>query len=342
MNADFLVSFPGMGIHDLPVSRVAFSVFGFSVYWYGLLIALSILICLALASKQASRCQLKSDDILDTFILIIPMMIVFARAYYVIFEWSYYSNDWRRIIDINHGGLAFYGGVIGGALAILIITRIKKIPFSRLIDFLAVYVPLGQAIGRWGNFFNQEAFGTNTSLPWGMYSNQTAAYLRSLGAGYDPSSPVHPTFMYEFLGNMLIFAILLLLRRKNKTPFRLTFYYLLLYGLLRFFVERIRTDPLYIPGSDLRISVVVSALMVIGSGIALILLSRRQQRIELAAALAGEQDAADGGQNDSDGKLSADLTGQAADTAATEKPDFIPLDEIDDLDENKKKTGPHN
>ena len=88
MNADFLVSFPGMGIHDLPVSRVAFGIFGFSVYWYGLLIATAILVCLALASRQASSCNLKSDDILDTFILIIPLMIIFARIYYVVFEWS--------------------------------------------------------------------------------------------------------------------------------------------------------------------------------------------------------------------------------------------------------------
>lgn len=126
MNADFLVDFPGLGIHDIPVRRVAFEVFGFEVYWYGLLIASAIVLCLILASRHAPRYQMKSDDILDTFILIIPMSIVLARLSYVVFEWPYYAEDWRRIIEINQGGLMFYGGVAGGVLAVVIMCRIKK------------------------------------------------------------------------------------------------------------------------------------------------------------------------------------------------------------------------
>ena len=324
MNADFLVSFPGLGIRDLPVSRVAFEIFGYAVYWYGLLIALAIIVCLSLSAKQASDYKLKSDDILDTFILIIPMMIIFARLYYVIFAWEYYSDNWRRIIDINHGGLAFYGGVIGGMLAIIIIAAVKKIEIGYLLDYLATYVPLGQAIGRWGNFFNQEAFGTNTRMPWGMYSNQTAAYLARIG-GHEPASPVHPTFFYEFVGNLIIFMILLRIRKKNVIPFRITLYYFLMYGFLRFFVEWIRTDPLYIAGTEIRVSMLLSAIMVVGSLILLAVLSKRRQRLEMAAALADDGSGQDGlnEQKQTDGTESIDS--ESENTRA-----FIPLDDYDE------------
>ncbi|MEA4888517.1 MAG: prolipoprotein diacylglyceryl transferase [Clostridiaceae bacterium] len=294
MQPDFYVDFPGLGIQDLPVSRVAFNLFGnWPVYWYGLLIAAAIIICMLLAMKQAPAFKLTADDVMDTFIALIPLMIIMARAYYVIFEWDYYAQDWKRIFSTRDGGLAFYGGVIGGVIAILLITRIKKIKISRLLDFLAVYVPLGQAIGRWGNFFNQEAFGNNTTLPWGMYSNQTEYYLRNVSniAGLNPTQPVHPTFFYEFIANMLIFFWLLRVRKHSKYPFATTLWYFLLYGFVRFFVESIRTDPLMIPGTSVRVSMWLSALMVIGSIIVMIVLNRRQQRLELAAALAGDSPA---------------------------------------------------
>lgn len=314
MTPDFLVDFPGLGIFDLPVKRVIFEVFGFPVYWYGLLIAAAIIICLLLATRQAPAYNLKQDDILDTFIALIPLMIVFARLYYVIFEWDYYAADLRRVVDINHGGLAFYGGVIGGVVAILLVARIKKIKLHRLLDHLAVYVPLGQAIGRWGNFFNQEAFGTNTNLPWGMQSNQTAAYLRSIG-GYNPDAPVHPTFLYEFIANMIIFAILLKIRKNNKVPYRVTLWYFLLYGAVRFFVESIRTDALYIANTNLRASMVLSALMVIFAIVLLIVLQRRYQMQQLAAALSEEQ------------KAEVD---SVSEEAKEPESDFIALDDLDD------------
>jgi phosphatidylglycerol---prolipoprotein diacylglyceryl transferase len=288
MTYDYLVDFPGLGIQDIQLSRIIFKIFGMPIYWYGLLIAFAIILCMLLAMRQAPKYSLKSEDIMDTFIAIIPLMIVFARLYYIAFEWEYYVEDWKMIFDTRQGGLGFYGGVIGGALAIWLVTKIKKIKVSALLDFLVVYVPLGQAIGRWGNFFNQEAFGNNTTLPWGMYSNQTEAYLKAIG-GFDPSAPVHPTFFYEFLGNMIIFAILYRLRRNNKTPYAITMWYLLLYGFLRFFVEGIRTDPLLIGDTGIRISQLLSALMVIGSIIFLVLFRQRRLKQELAAALADEQ-----------------------------------------------------
>lgn len=290
---DYLVSFPGLGIEDLQVSRVAFKIFGVPVYWYGLLIASAILLCLYLAMRHARYFRLTADDILDTFIAIIPGMIIFARLYYVAFEWQIYKDNWKLIFDTRAGGLAFYGGVIGGVLAAYIVCRIKKIPFHRMADFLAVYIPLGQAIGRWGNFFNQEAFGTNTTLPWGMISGETSRYLGlinpDLFPNIDPYSPVHPTFFYEFVGNLLLFFILYQIRRRTRQPFAVILSYLLGYGVIRFFVEGVRTDPLYIPGTPLRVSQLLSAAMVvfaIGALAAGRVISRKRS---LAAAASGTE-----------------------------------------------------
>ena len=269
-----------------------------------------------LAMKQAPSYALTADDVMDTFIAIIPLMIIMARLYYVVLEWNYFSRDWSRIFSTRDGGLAFYGGVIGGIIAIAIVTRVKKIKVSRLLDFLAVYVPLGQAIGRWGNFFNQEAFGNNTTLPWGMYSNQTEYYLRTVTniPGLDPTKPVHPTFLYEFIANLLIFFWLLRIRKRSKFPFETMLWYLLLYGFVRYFVEGIRTDPLMIPGTDIRASMLLSALMVAGSIILLIVLSRRRQRIELMQAILGDAEAE---------------APAAADDEAMQS-DFVAIDDMDD------------
>lgn len=290
MQPDFLVDFPGLGIFDLPVSRIAFRIFSWPVYWYGLLIAVALLLCLFLAMRDAPRFSLKADDIMDTFIVIIPLMIIMARLYYVVLEWDYFSRDWRRIFSTRDGGLAFYGGVIGGIIAILIVTRVKKISVVALLDFLAVYVPLGQAIGRWGNFVNQEAFGSNTSLPWGMYSAQTEAYLRTVTniPGLNPTLPVHPTFFYEFLANLLIFAWLLRVRKRKTFAGETMLWYFLLYGLVRYFVEGIRTDPLMIPGTAVRASMLLSALMAVTSLVLLLFLSRRQKNRALMQALVGD------------------------------------------------------
>ncbi len=291
MQPDFLVDFPGLGIHDLPVNRVAFELFGrWPVYWYGLLIAFALVLCLLLAMRQAPKFSLTPDDVMDTFIVIIPLMIVMARLFYVVFEWEYFSQDLRRVFSTRDGGWAFYGGVIGGVIAIIVITRVKKISLVRLLDFFAVYVPLGQAIGRWGNFFNQEAFGTNTTLPWGMYSNQTDYYLQYVTrvTGLNPDLPVHPTFFYEFAANLLIFFWLLRVRKKSTFPLQTTLWYLLLYGMVRYFVESIRTDPLVIGNTGIRISMLLSALMVVGSIVFLIVLKRRQMRLELTRALSAD------------------------------------------------------
>lgn len=287
--SDYLVDFPGLGIFDIPINRtiVEFDIFGrhFSIYWYGVLIAIAFLLCIYLSMRHAPKFGMSQDQIADYYLLIIPLALVGARIYYVVFEWDTYKGDLMRILDLRSGGLAFYGGVIGGALAIMIMAAFKKHKISRIFDFIAVYLPLGHAIGRWGNFFNQEAFGVNTDLPWGMYSNGTQEYLSSLSVGQrrmlpnlDVTKPVHPTFLYEFVANIIIFVILLQIRKRSKRPFTTLASYFLMYGIVRFVVEGLRTDSLYFAGTDIRVSQLLSALMIITALIYLVISGIIKQR----------------------------------------------------------------
>lgn len=287
--ADFLVSFPGLGIHNLPINRVIFelNLFGrtLSIYWYGLLIATAFLLAMLLAMKQADKFGLNADAISEMFLWIIPLGLVGARLYYVVFAWDEFAGNLAKIFDTRTGGLAFYGGVIGGVLGVVIWSAIRKQPFYKVADFLIVYLPLGQAIGRWGNFVNQEAFGTNTTLPWGMISNGTTRYLQSLNLpGVSPNLPVHPTFFYEFVANMVIFVILLRVRKYATTRYSVLSLYLILYGVVRFFVEGIRTDALYVGGGGIRVSQWLSAAMVL-AGIVLLVAMHVKQRKTLISTL---------------------------------------------------------
>jgi len=195
--ADTNVSFPGLGIKDLPISRIAFQIGSFPIYWYGICIVLAFIACVGLAMKQAKKFGLTSDHVIDFSLVIIPAAIVGARLYYVAFSWKTFSADFKSIFDIRDGGLAVLGGVILSFIAMIVFIKIRKLKIATVLDFLVVYIPLGQAIGRWGNFFNQEAFGTNTTLPWGMISESTTAYLKMYCPTLDANAPVHPTFLYE-------------------------------------------------------------------------------------------------------------------------------------------------
>jgi len=287
MDEIFHVGFPGLGIDSITVNRVAFRLFGMDVYWYGILISFAVVLGLFLAYRNAARFGVKPDYVLDTVIAVVPLMIVFARLYYVVFALDEFQGNWLNIFNLRTGGLGFYGGVIGGILAVVLVSKFRRVPLARMIDLLVVYLPLGQAIGRWGNFFNQEAFGSNTSLPWGMISEGTTKYLAAVG-GFDPSMPVHPTFLYEFIANMLIFVLLCIVRAKSKRPYETISVYLIAYGFVRFFVESVRTDSLYIGNTGIRISMVLSGMMVIGGMIALILI-RRKPVVEGRAGVVSEK-----------------------------------------------------
>ena len=281
------VSFPGLGINDLDIDRVAFTIGSFPVYWYGICIILAFGACIALAMLQSKRFGFKSDDIIDISLVVIPSAIVGARLYYVASAWSEFAENPMSIFDIRSGGLAVLGGVLLSLAAVLVLARFRKWNAGDLFNAYIVYIPLGQAIGRWGNFFNQEAFGTNTTLPWGMISPETAAYLARNNPELDPTLPVHPTFFYEFLACLLIFFILLLIREKSKLPYVCAASYFILYGIARFFIEGLRTDSLYIGNTGLRTSQVFCALMIV-AGFAIIAFFRyRKNKLELATATAG-------------------------------------------------------
>ena len=254
------VQFPGLGI-KFDINPVAFTVGNFEIYWYGILIAAALVICIVLALKQAKKNNFPDTLIYDTMLVTIPCAIIGARAYYVIFNWSTYSGNIKSIFDTRAGGLAVYGGIIACLLGLLIMCGVRKIPFTSLVDYCIVYLPLGQAIGRWGNFFNQEAFGSTTTLPWGMWSESTRSYLVRFCPELVALSPVHPTFLYESVADLIIFFILLLVRKKSTHSFETTSAYFVLYGAVRFFIEGLRTDSLYIPGTEIRVSQALSLFL---------------------------------------------------------------------------------
>ena len=246
-------------------SRVAFTLFGRDVYWYGVLMALGILIGVWLTLKEGKRRKLTEDDILDMCLVIIPSGVVGARLYYVIFEWASYASNPIRALYIWEGGLAIYGAVIGGLIGMFIYSRVKKIRFLKLADCIAPGLVLAQAIGRWGNFFNQEAFGlpiNNGELMWFPF----AVYIEGYHTfnGQPCSNPYHmATFFYESVWCFIVFIILWSCRRKFKHNGDAILSYAALYGLERMFVERLRGDSLYIikPGGAIAAGVRVSEML---------------------------------------------------------------------------------
>ncbi|MBO4927267.1 MAG: prolipoprotein diacylglyceryl transferase [Clostridiales bacterium] len=263
-----IVTFPGLG-WKFTVDNVAIEIGGLKLYWYGILIAAAVALCLFLGMKHCRKQGLTPDLLTDYCLLAIPFAFLGARLYYVFCEWdSYYvkgklGETLGNIVNVRGGGLAIYGGILGAVFAIFLMSKIRKVPMATILDFAIVYIPLGQAIGRWGNFFNQEAFGTTTNLPWGMKSTPIARYLSVNCPNLDSNMPVHPTFFYESVADLAIFFILLGVRGKSKRPWTTTAGYCILYGAARFFIEGLRTDSLYIAGTSLRISQVLSLVLIV-------------------------------------------------------------------------------
>ncbi|MBR5426517.1 MAG: prolipoprotein diacylglyceryl transferase [Clostridiales bacterium] len=262
------VSFPGLG-WKFSFNSIAFELWGIQFYWYGILIAAAVALCLILGMKQCRKNGLTPDLVTDYCLLCFPLAFLGARLYYVFCEWKYYHvkgdivATLKGVFNVRQGGLAIYGGVLGAAFAIFLMSKLRKIPVATVMDFAIVYIPLGQCIGRWGNFFNQEAFGTNTDLPWGMYSTSIGRYLSIHCPELDSNKPVHPTFLYESLGTLIIFILLLVIRKKSKKPWTTTACYCVFYGIVRFLIEGLRTDSLYISGTNLRTSQVLSLVLIV-------------------------------------------------------------------------------
>lgn len=245
------LSFPGLG-WEFPLNRVAISIGSFHIYWYGIILALGFALGLAVYQHNNRRCGIHPDEGLDVILVAMVGAIIGARAYYVVFAWDHYKDNLLEIFNLRGGGLAIYGGVIGGVLTAWLISRRKKLPLLAVTDAAFPGVLLGQAIGRWGNFFNMEAFGCNTDLPWGMTSATIRSYLANhqaelfqKGVIVDPAMPVHPTFFYESVWNMIGVALLLfLLMPRRRYDGQILLGYAAWYGLGRCFIEGLRTDSL--------------------------------------------------------------------------------------------------
>lgn len=209
---------------------VAFQIFGLEIRWYGILIATGVLIGTILALREAKRVGLDEETLLDFLIWEVPLCLVGARIYYVIFSWDLYRNNPIEALNIRNGGLAIHGAIIMAIIVAIIFTRIRKIYFWTVADVCAPSLILAQAIGRWGNYINQEAYGRPTDLPWGIMVNGVK---------------VHPTFLYESIWNFLVFLFLIWFRKnKQKVKGEVFLLYLSLYSFIRFFIEGLRTDSL--------------------------------------------------------------------------------------------------
>lgn len=258
------ISFPALGL-DFQINRVAANVFGKDIYWYGIIICIGFVLAALYVNARVKEFGCTSDNLMDCLIICVPVGIICARIYYVIFEWGYYSQHPNEIIAVWNGGIAIYGAVIGVVIALYIYSRVKKLSFATLCDLAAFGLLIGQCVGRWGNFVNAEAHGGATDLPWGM--------------SIDGAAAVHPTFLYESLWNLIGFIALHFYSIKRKFPGEMALLYVAWYGLGRAWIEGLRTDSLYI--GTLRVSQVLAAVSCI---VAIALLVRKYNRLKVVKA----------------------------------------------------------
>lgn len=230
------------------IPSIAFEIFGVPIYWYAILIVSSMVIALLWCKKQDGKFNIKFDDILDLAIIVLPISIICARLYYVMFSLDYYIKNPSEIFNIKNGGLAIYGGLIGGIIVILVFSKIKKLRVLDITDYIVPIIAFCQSIGRWGNYINIEAYGYETNLPIKMkvIENGIIKY-------------VHPTFLYESICTMMIFIILSILSKKRKFSGEITYLYIICYSFIRFFIEGLRTDSLML--FNFRISQILSLVL---------------------------------------------------------------------------------
>ena len=248
-----IVTFPALDL-KLNINRTAFTIFGLEIYWYAMLMVSAMIIAILMFKKRDGLYGIKFSNILDLLIFLIPISLISARLYYVLFNLSYYLSNPAQILNVRNGGMAIYGGIIGGIITCYVFCKKKKINLLDLIDYLSPGLVLGQAIGRWGNFINVEAYGIKTNLPWRMGIYEAGKYIE-----------VHPTFLYESIVCFIIFIVLIVIGDKRKFKGQIACTYLMFYSLERIFVEGLRTDSLML--GNIRISQVLSIVIFIISSI---------------------------------------------------------------------------
>ncbi|MCI6534498.1 MAG: prolipoprotein diacylglyceryl transferase [Lachnospiraceae bacterium] len=272
------IDFPNIGIHLESVGD-HITVFGFDIAYYGIIIGIGILVGLLIAVAEAKRTGQKEEDYYDLAIYAVIFAIIGARAYYVIFSWDMYKDDLLSILNIRQGGLAIYGGVIAAVITVLIFARIKKLSAPLLMDTAGLGLVAGQMIGRWGNFFNREAFGEYTDSLLAMRlpvdavrSSDITELMREHMETVDGVSyiQVHPTYLYESLWCMMVLIIMLLYRKHKKFDGEVFLVYLLGYGLGRVWIEGLRTDQLLLPVVGLPVSQILAGVIVVVSTILII------------------------------------------------------------------------
>lgn len=257
------VEFPKLGL-TFTVNEVAFSIGSFQVRWYGIIIAVGFLLAIIYASRSAKKMNIDMNRLIDAVIAGLIGSVICARLYYVIFYPGdkYWENP-MEIFKIHEGGLAIYGGIIGAMVFGGITAKLRKLKVAAVLDIASLGFLIGQCVGRWGNLINQEAFGTATDVPWGMYSDNTELVV--------PGSPVHPCFLYESILCLLGFILLHIFTRKLRRYDGQTFLlYIVWYGVSRFFIEGLRTDSLLLHFANLRVSQVLAAVCVVVGVILLI------------------------------------------------------------------------
>lgn len=242
------------------MDKVAFTIFGIDIMWYGVLMSLGMILGSLIAMKEAKRVDLKEDDILDLAIFAIPLGLLGARLYYVLFNLDYYLENPSQILNFRGGGMAIHGALITGFLTGYIFCKIRKLDFFKIADTVILGMPLAQSIGRWGNFINQEAHGGPTDLPWGIMVDGVK---------------VHPTFLYESIWDLGIFIFLVMFRKNKKYDGQVLFYYIGLYSLGRFFIEGLRTDSLMI--GPLRMAQVISLVFILCAILGHLYLSKKSK-----------------------------------------------------------------
>jgi phosphatidylglycerol:prolipoprotein diacylglycerol transferase len=254
------------------IDPIAFSIFGIDIMWYGVLIATGIIVAVILSLREAKRVGEKEDNILDLLIWVLPAAIIGARTYYVLFELSYYKNNPSEIFAIRNGGLAIHGGVIAAFLVGYIFVKKKNLSFFKLADIVAPGLILAQAIGRWGNFINQEAFG---GVVTENFISIFPSFIRK--QMFIDGQYYHPTFLYESIWNLIIFAFLIFYRKKfKKKDGELIAIYAIGYSIGRFFIEGMRTDSLML--GPLRIAQVVSLILIV-LGVILLYWKRKKETV---------------------------------------------------------------
>lgn len=277
------IRFPNLGIELEHVGKTI-SIFGFDIAYYGIVIAFGMLMGYLVAQWQAKRTNQDPELYLDFAMIAIILSVIGARIYYVIFEWSYYSQHPAQILNIRNGGLAIYGGVIAAILTAIVFCKVKKISFWILADTGILGLVTGQIIGRWGNFFNREAFGDYTNGLFAMQipksevaaSNITSTMLEHVqtinGVEY---IQVHPTFLYESVWNLLLLAILIVYAKHKKAHGEIIALYLIGYGIGRMWIEGLRTDQLLVWGTSIPVSQIVSGIAIL-LGVCIFVYRRRK------------------------------------------------------------------